>query len=342
MRIRNWLALVAVLVLVAVACQTDQVTETTAAPGDGAETTAAPGDGADTTQPDVAQRDLTYSVVVHDEPAGTFWGVVTTGAEQAAQDLGVSVNVQGSGDPAEQADMVNAAVAQGVDGLAVSLANPDAMSGALQGATDAGIPFVTLNSGLNDWQALGAITHVGQDELIAGQGAGQRLNEAGVTKLICAIHEVGNVALDERCAGTEETFEGEVVRVQIDINDPVGSQATIRSALEADPDVDGVLTLNPDMATTAALPAIQELGEDISLATFDLGTDVLAGIQAGEILFAVDQQQYLQGYLPIVFLVLFNENLNTTGGGQAVLTGPGFVTADNVEAVQALVDQGTR
>lgn len=289
-----------------------------------------------------ASRDLTYSVVVHDEPAGTFWGVVKEGAEQAGRDLGVSVNLQGSGDPAEQADMVEAAIASGVDGLAVSLANPDAMRGALQRAAEAGIPVVTLNSGLNDWQALGAITHVGQDEIIAGQGAGERLNEAGVTTLICAIHEVGNVALDERCNGAEETFEGTVERLQIDINDPVQSQAAIRDALQANPDVDGVLTLNPDMATTAALPAIQESGRDITLATFDLGPDVLEAIRDGDILFAVDQQQYLQGYLPIVSLMLFNENLNTVGGGEPVLTGPGFVTEENAEAVIDLSEQGTR
>jgi simple sugar transport system substrate-binding protein len=288
------------------------------------------------------ERGLSFAMVVHDEPAGTFWGVVKNGAERAAEDLGVSVNVQGSGEPQEQADMVEAAIAQEVDGIAVSLANPDAMGGPLQSAVDAGIPIVTLNSGVNDWQDVGAITHVGQDEIIAGRGAGERLNEAGVTRVLCAIHEVGNVALDERCSGVEETFQGEVVREQIDINDPVASQSTINSRLESDPDIDGVLTLNPDMATTAALPAIQEVGRDVQLATFDLGTDVLQGIMDGDILFAVDQQQYLQGYLPIVFLTLFEENLNTAGGGQPVLTGPGFVTEDNAEQVLELTEQGTR
>jgi simple sugar transport system substrate-binding protein len=285
---------------------------------------------------------LSFAVVVHDEPAGTFWGVVKNGAEQAAEAHGATVTVQGSGEPQEQADQVEAAIAQGVDGIAVSLANPDAMRGPLQSAAEEGIPVVTLNSGLNDWQELGAITHVGQDEIIAGRGAGERLNEAGVTKVVCALHEVGNVALDERCSGVEETFEGEVVREQIDINDPVASQSTISSALESDPEIDGVMTLNPDMATTAALPAIQEVGREISLATFDLGTEVLQGIIDGTILFAIDQQQYMQGYLPIVFLALNVENLNTAGGGQPVLTGPGFVTEENAEQVLELTEQGTR
>ncbi|MDQ4029128.1 MAG: sugar ABC transporter substrate-binding protein [Actinomycetota bacterium] len=322
---RLFVVLVSVVALVMAACD-----------GDGEQQAQENGEAA-------AQEDgLSFAVVVHDEPAGTFWGVVKNGAEQAAEDLGASVTVQGSGEPQEQADMVEAAIAQDVDGIAVSLANPDAMRGPLQSAAEQGIPVVTLNSGLNDWQDLGAITHVGQDEIIAGNGAGQRLNEAGVTKVLCAIHEVGNVALDERCSGVEETFEGEVVREQIDINDPVASQSTINSALESDPDIDGVMTLNPDMATTAALPAIQEVGRDISLATFDLGTEVLQGIMDGDILFAIDQQQYMQGYLPIVFLTLNVENLNTAGGGQPVLTGPGFVTEENAEQVLELTEQGTR
>ncbi|CAN5233124.1 sugar ABC transporter substrate-binding protein [soil metagenome] len=319
------LAVVILVIVALVACE-----------GDGGQETSGNGEAA------AQDGGLSFAVVVHDEPAGTFWGVVKNGAEQAAEELGGSVTVQGSGEPQEQADQVEAAIAQGVDGIAVSLANPDAMRGPLQSAAEEGIPVVTLNSGLSDWQKLGAITHVGQDEIIAGRGAGERLNEAGVTKVLCAIHEVGNVALDERCRGVEDTFEGEVVREQIDINDPVASQSTINSALEADPDIDGVMTLNPDMATTAALPAIQDVGRDISLATFDLGTDVIEGIIDGDVLFAIDQQQYMQGYLPIVFLALNIENLNTPGGGQPVLTGPGYVTKDNAEQVLELTEQGTR
>jgi simple sugar transport system substrate-binding protein len=317
--------LVAMAAVVAVACE-----------GNGEQQATGGGGG------QAQESELSFAVVVHDEPAGTFWGVVKNGAEQAAEEIGASVTVQGSGEPQQQADQVEAAIAQGVDGIAVSLANPDAMRGPLQSAAEEGIPVVTLNSGINDWQDLGAITHVGQDEIIAGRGAGERLNEAGLTKVLCAIHEVGNVALDERCSGVEETFEGEVVREQIDINDPVASQSTINSALESDPDIDGVMTLNPDMATTAALPAIQEVGRDVSLATFDLGTEVLQGIMDGTILFAVDQQQYMQGYLPIVFLKLNVENLNTPGGGQPVLTGPGFVTEENAEQVLELTEEGTR
>jgi simple sugar transport system substrate-binding protein len=59
------------------------------------------------------------------------------------------------------------------------------------------------------------------------------------------------------------------------------------------------------------------------------------------VLFAVDQQQYLQGYLPIVFLKLFKHNANTVGGGQPVLTGPGFVDKATRHRREA-ADAGTR
>jgi simple sugar transport system substrate-binding protein len=325
MKSRRWLVLAAVLMLVGAAC-------------DGGEE----GQGTEESPRAVTQRDFSFSMVIHSEPAGTYWGVVKNGAEDAARDLGVSLNMQGSDDPAEQADLFEAAIATGVDGIAVTFAAPDAMRDPMGRAIEAGIPVIGLDSGINDWQELGALGFVGQDEFIAGQGAGQRLNESGLSKVICAIHEVANVALDERCRGVEDTFEGEVVRLQIDINDPVAAQASIKSALEADSEIDSILTLNPDMATISALPAIQEVGREVALATFDLGPDVLTALENGEMLFAIDAQPYLQGYLPVAFLVLYLENLNTVGGGLSVLTGPGFVTAENAATVADLVNEGTR
>jgi len=281
-------------------------------------------------------------MAIHSDPSGTYWGVVKKGAEDAARDLGISFDIQGSDDPAKQADLVEAAIASGADGIAVTFAAPDAMAGPVGDAVAAGIPVGGLDSGINDWKAAGAIGFVGQDEYIAGRGVGERLNDEGLSKVICAIHEAANVALDDRCRGIEDTFEGEVVRLQIEFNDPVGSQATIKDALEADPDIDGIVLLNPDMATESALPAVEEVGRDVKVATFDLGPDVLTALEEGRMLFAVDAQPYLQGYLAVLMLVLNLENLNTIGGGQPVLTGPGFVTAENAATVADLVQAGTR
>jgi simple sugar transport system substrate-binding protein len=132
-----------------------------------------------------------------------------------------------------------------------------------------------------------------------------------------------------------------VENLQVDGNNLAEALATIRNKLQSDPSVDGVLTLNPGVAVSAR-DAIAEAGTDTTLATFDLNGDVVEAIEGGEILFAVDQQQYLQGYLPVSFLKLYAENLNTVGGGLPVLTGPGFVTADNAAEVADLASAGTR
>ncbi|MFC5175905.1 sugar ABC transporter substrate-binding protein [Nocardioides taihuensis] len=286
--------------------------------------------------------DLTIAVITHGD-GGSFWSVAKKGAEDAADKMGVTLDYQESNnDPEKQAQLIEAAVTADVDGIAVSVPNPDAIQGALQQATDAGIPIVTLNSGSTVWQDLGAITHVGQDEKIAGEGAGEQLAANGGTKMLCVIHEQNNTGLQDRCAGAAETFGGEVENFQVTgTEDPSKTANEIAAKLQADTGIDSVLALNPDIAM-AALEAKDTAGSDATIATFDLSGDVVSAIEDGDILFAVDQQQYLQGYLPVVFLTLFNENANTVGGGQPVLTGPGFVTKDNAAQVADLAEAGTR
>jgi simple sugar transport system substrate-binding protein len=283
-----------------------------------------------------------FSVVVHDNPNGSFWFVVTRGATDAGKLMNADVNVQGSGDHAKQAQYVDAAVATKVDGVVVSLADPGALKASLQKATQAGIPSISINSGVDSWQSLGCLTHVGQTEIIAGQGAGRQLKAAGVHKLLTLIHEVGNIGLDQRATGAEQSFPNHT-RLQVDLHNLPDVQAKVKSALQADSSIDGVLALNPDVgnATNLAIQAAN-LGGKVKMGTFDLSPQVIHAVQSGQILFAVDQQQYMQGYLPIIFLELYKNNLNVVGGGQPVLTGPGFVTKDNATKVLALVNQGTR
>lgn len=274
---------------------------------------------------------------------GSFWSVAKKGAEDAASQLGVKLDYQESNnDPQKQAQLIEAAVTSGVDGIAVSAPNPDAIKDALAQATKAGIPIITLNSGSTVYKELGAITHVGQDEEIAGEGAGEQLKAAGGTKLLCVIHEQNNTGLQDRCAGAKKTFGGDVENFQVTgTADPSKTANEIAAKLQADSSIDSVLALNPDIAM-AAVEAIGTAGSKAKLATFDLSGDVVNAIEKGDILFAVDQQQYLQGYLPIEFLKLYLTNANTVGGGQPVLTGPGFVTKDNAAKVADLAKAGTR
>lgn len=291
----------------------------------------------------VTQSDLVFGMAVHSNPAeDAFWGVVEKGAKDAADTYGLTLKSGGSSDPAEQAQLVETYIADGADGIFVSLANPDALKDAVTKAVDAGIPVITINSGVDVYKELGALTHVGQTEFVAGQGAGEQFTEAGATKVLCVIHEEANIGLEQRCDGLADTFDGEMERFNVattGVRDVAGTVSAIQNKLSGD--FDAVLTLNPVIAM-AARDAIAAGGGGQMLATFDLSPDVLQAIEDGEMLFAIDQQQYLQGYLPVVLLYLYNTNLNTVGGGLPVLTGPGIVDASNAAQVKDLAAQGTR
>ena len=285
---------------------------------------------------------LTIAMVTHSDE-GSFWSVVKKGAQQAAKDEGVKlVWSPSNNDPQKEAQLIDAAVSQKVDGLAVSVPNASAIKDSLAKAKAAGIPIITLNSGADDFKKLGALTHVGQTETIAGRAAGQKLKAGGVKKVLCVIHEQNNIGLQQRCDGVKQGFGGSVTNLQVKgTADIATTQTEIKSKLQADKSYDGVIALNPDIAA-AAKTAISGASSDAKLATFDLSPAVLKDIASGNVLFAVDQQQYLQGYLPVVFLKLYRQNANTVGGGQPVLTGPGFVEKSNVATVQKLTEAGTR
>ncbi|MGH3384401.1 MAG: substrate-binding domain-containing protein [Nocardioidaceae bacterium] len=285
--------------------------------------------------------DATYALVVHSAPGDPFWDVVKSGAEQAAEDLGVTVTFNGDPDPTKQSQLIDNAVAQGVDGLVVSMANPDGVRSSVEAAVGEDIPVITINSGLEQSKEFGAITHVGQSEALAGEAAGEQLAELGGKKMICVIHEAGNVGLEDRCAGAAKTFGGEAENLQVDVSNIADAQSTIRSKLSADSSVDTMLILNNAVAMAAA-QAQQEAGTDAQIGTFDLSSDVLGAIEDDAIAFAVDQQPYAQGYLPVVFLALKDRNGNDIGGGQPVYSGPAFVTKDNAAQVEEFAANGTR
>lgn len=366
-RTRVVLASIAALGLFATACSSDDndtVSESTAAgsattaagaatTAAGSETTAAGSEttaaGTETTGGSTAEtvdvtegQDITIAVITHGDD-GVFWSVAQKGAEQAGEDLGITVKYQGANnDGAVEAGYVDQAVADGVDGIAVSLADPDALEASVKAAVAAGIPVVTMNSGSDLFKELGAITHVGQDETVAGNGAGEKFNELGVSKILCVKQEQTNVGLEARCNGADDTFDGEVVQITTSGDaDPVASQAEINAALAEDDEIDAVFATGPIGAHLAVLAA-EELGREVQIGAVDLSTDILADISDGKAAFTIDQQQYLQGYLSVVFLYLNVTNANTVGGGLPVYTGPGFVTADNVDAVASLVEAGTR
>lgn len=298
--------------------------------------------------PAMAQDDeIKIIVVSHGQASDPFWSVVQKGVAQAAEDMGVSVEYQAptTFDMVAMAQLIDAAVATAPDGLVVSVPDAEALGPSIEAAVAAGIPVITMNSGSDVAKELGALTHVGQTEYEAGFGGGERMAAAGVTKALCVNQEVGNAGLDARCQGFTDAMTaagGTVEVLGVDLADPTGAQQKIEAALTAAPDVNGVLTLGPT-GSAPALAAMEALGlgGKVQLATFDLSPEVLQALKDGKMLFAIDQQQYIQGYLPIVLLTLNARNLNTIAN-EVLMTGPGFVTPDNAEKVMALAEAGTR
>jgi len=302
-------------------------------------TAEGPGTPADANPSD----EILIAIVTHGTAGDAFWDVVKSGAEQAAADLGVSITYQGDGDAVKQTELINAAVAQKPDGLVVSLANPEGVKDAVEAAVAAGIPAIATNrGGSNDeWKQYGMQTYVGQSELLAGEEVGARLASEGTRNVICVMHEAGNIGNVDRCNGVKNKLNGELSTVQVDIANLAEASTIIKSALLADPSIDGVVTLNPGV-NSAALQAITESQSAAKLAVFELSTDTLDGILDGRILFAVDQQPYLQGYLPVALLAVQARNGDIAGGGQPIFTGPGFVTKDNAESIKKYAENGTR
>ncbi len=284
-------------------------------------------------------------VVSHGQANDPFWSVVKNAVDQAGidyADIGLSVSYRAPStfDMVEMARLIDQAVAEGPDGLVVSLPDANALGPSIKRAVAAGIPVVSMNSGSDDFKDLGILAHVGQTEFGAGLGAGEKMKDLGVTKAIIVNHEVGNVALDKRADGFREGFgSGEVLATS---NDPTEIQNAVSAKLSSDSSIDGILTLGAGAAGDHVLDVLEQLGKtsSVKLGTFDLSEKMLTAASQGDVAFLIDQQQYLQGYVPIVILVQYNRYGTILPG--IVATGPGFVTPDNAAEVISWAGEGYR
>ncbi|MFJ2606354.1 sugar ABC transporter substrate-binding protein [Streptomyces sp. NPDC087425] len=285
---------------------------------------------------------MTIAMITHAAPGDTFWDTIRKGAQAAAAKDNVKLIYSSDPNGPNQSNLVQNAVDQKVDGIAVTLAKPDAMKSSVAQAEKAGIPVVGFNTGVSDWKKQGLLEFFGQDETIAGEAFGRKLNQAGAKHTVCVIMKQGQVALEARCAGVKKTFSGTTDILYVNGTDMPSVQSTITAKLKTDSSIDYVTTLGAPFAMTA-IQAIADSGSKAKLATFDLNKDVVGAIKSGKIQWAVDQQPYLQGYLAIDGLWLYKNNGNYSGGSSApVLTGPAFVDKSNVEKVAKFAANGTR
>ncbi|GAA2721426.1 MULTISPECIES: sugar ABC transporter substrate-binding protein [Streptomyces] len=283
----------------------------------------------------------TFAMVTHSGDGDTFWDIVQNGAKQAAAKDNIKFLYAHDVEGNKQAQSVQAMIDQKVDGLIVTLAKPDAMKDVVAKAEKAGIPVITVNSGSDKSKEFGALTHIGQDEVIAGEAVGEQLNQRGRKKAVCVLHEQGNVGHEQRCEGVKKTFKGQVDNLYVEGTNMPAVQSSLEAKLQSDKDVDAVVTLGAPFAPTA-VKAAQQAGSKAEVDTFDLNAKVAGGLQDGSLGFAVDQDPYLQGYEAVDLLWLYKYNRDMLGGGRPVLTGPQIVTKDDAKTLAEYTKRGTR
>jgi simple sugar transport system substrate-binding protein len=283
------------------------------------------------------------AAISHGQASDPFWAIVKKGLDDAARQTGVAVSYRApdSYDIARMRRLIDEAIEANLDGLIVSLPDAQGLRAPIQRARRAGIPVVSINSGSDRFRDLGIPVHVGQPEYRAGFEAGRRMAKAGVKKGLCVNQELGNAGLDERCRGFAAGLGGTSAVLGVDLQDQDQAQQRIAQAVR-DSEADGILTLG----TAGAMPALAALrtgfGRRVQLATFDLSPDVLQAVRIKRILFAIDQQPYLQGYLPVVLLAERSRHLLFPAQGELIPTGPDFVTSENADEVLELTRQGFR
>jgi simple sugar transport system substrate-binding protein len=291
----------------------------------------------------VNRGDIRIEFVTHGPAADPFWSVIKTGVDRAAADLGVEVKYRGP----ERFDIpqiqrnFEAAIASEPSAMAVTIADPDALVPLVEEAIGEDIPVVALNAGLEDWEEAGALNYVGQTEFEAGVEAGRRMADEGVSNALCINQQQGVITLDQRCAGFAEGLGGNVEEVAVEGDDPTASQSAIETALRQNTDVDGLLTLGPQ-GSDPALKALTQSGRagDIVFGTFDLSPEILEAVRDGKMAFAIDQQPFLQGYMPVAILTDYVQYLLHPIG--VVPTGPNFVIKQDAQAVIDLSKEGIR
>ena len=283
-----------------------------------------------------------FILVSHAPDSDSWWNTIKNAIREAGDHLGVQVTYRNppTGDLADMARIIEQAAATNPDGIITTLADYDVLKGPIRKAIKKGIPVIAINSGTPAQAAkLGTLMYVGQPEYDAGFGAGTKAKAAGVSKFLCVNHFMTNPASVERCQGFADALGVKLGNQMIDSGqDPTGIQNKVMAFLRSNPDTNGILTLGPTSAHPT-LRALEKMGKSgkIFFGTFDLSGEIAKGIKAGVIAFGIDQQPYLQGYMPVVVLTLYSRYGVLPGNN--INSGPGFVTKSSVGLVEKLAGE---
>lgn len=317
-----------------------------------------------------AQAEGRYVLISHAPDSDSWWNTIKNSIKQAGEDYGVTVDYRNppNGDLADMARLIEQATAQNYDGVITTIADFNVLKNAMRKVTDKKIPLITINSGtIEQSEKLGAVMHVGQPEYEAGKGAGERAKAAGIKSFLCVNHYATNPASFDRCRGFAEAIGADFKASTVDVgDDPTTIESKVSAYLRQNPKTEAVLTLGP----TSAHPTLKALEKNgmkgkIWFATFDLSDQISRGIKDGSIQFGIDQQPYLQGYIPVAVLATMKSMKSTdlqavksavqnnsktkarfdeygvapAYGARHIGSGPGFVTKDNIGKVEKFAGQ---
>ncbi len=304
--------------------------------GGGAQSTPATGGSAAAGSPR-----LTFAMISHAPDGDAFFDVIKTGAQEAADKDNVEFKYSSSGDIPTQSTFIQNAIDSKVDGIAVSLPDPDALAPVVQKAVAAGIPVVAFNAGDRAWQKTGALAFYGEPEVLAGEFAGTKLTELGSTHTLCVLQAQGQVQLEDRCAGIASKFGGQTEKLYANGTDTPQYVSTVSAKLRQDPSIDSVVTLGPSLGV-AVQQQLEQDGSKAKVVTYAFNNDLLPLLQNGKVAFTIDQQPYLQGYLSIDSLWLYHKNKSVIGAQQSVPTGPVVIDQTNIGDIVDDVKAGLR
>lgn len=308
--------------------------------------------------------DAHFVLISHAPDSDSWWNTIKNAIKQADEDFNVETDYRNppNGDIADMARLVEQAAARNYDGVIVTIADYDVLKSSISKVTAKKIPLVTINSGTEEQSAqLNAIMHIGQPEYVAGKAAGEKAKAAGIKSFLCVNHLATNTVSFDRCRGFADAIGADYKAATLDSGqDPTEIQSKVSAYLRNHPDTQAVLTLGPTPAS-ATLKAVTQMGlqNKLYFVTFDFSDDIAKAIKDGTIKFAIDQQPYLQGYIPVAVLAIvkkehttdpakirqlleanpkFKARLETYGlqpsyGPKNIRSGPGFITKENLDKV---------
>lgn len=278
-----------------------------------------------------------YILVSHAPDSDSWWNTIKNGIALAGEQMDVKVEYRNppTGDIADMARIIEQASASGPNGIITTLADYDVLKGPISNAVASGVDVIIMNTGTPEQaREVGALMYVGQPEYDAGFAAGLRAKGDGIGSFLCVNHSIQQPTLGERCRGFADGLGIELGDSMLDSgSDPSEIKNKVKAYLSVNPNTDAILTLGPVSADPTVL-ALQENGMagDIYFGTFDLGEEIVKGIKAGIINWGIDQQPFLQAYLPVV--IMTNYHRYGVLPGNNINSGPGFVTADALELVE--------